>query len=447
MLPQWASLPGYAIQAQIDLTTLTVRGQQRVVYTNHYTQTLDELYFHLYPNAPRFGKSMTVDGLTVNAQASQVLYEKERRVLRVPLDPPLLPGRQAVIEMEFTTVITAMAKSDLRSLVYSKGILSLEGWHPMLAVWDGAGWHLDYHPGDIGEAVFADAAFYTVELVAPAGLVFAATGTAVGDRLREDGLREWRFVGGPLRSFALIGASDYQVVSGQAGEVVVRSYYRGEDEKCGRWSLEAAQAALELYGRLYGPYPFSEFEVVAADYAFQGMEFSGMIAVGEGLYQVDPACGEWFVAHETAHQWWYAAVGSDPVNHPWLDEALAQFSTMTYFRRLWGADSARAYINAIIYDKFAPFANHPAGVYIDRPVTDFESTKDYYAIVYARGAMFMDELNKLLGDQAFFDAMQCYYRQNLFGIARPQDLYAAFVEAQVKTDEIKEMWEGWVIGK
>mgnify|MGYP000257832420 CR=1 FL=1 len=402
---------------------------------------------NLYPNAPRFGESMEVSNLRVNGHTVEVIYEKGRRALHVPLDAPLLPGQKTVIEMEFLTRITAMAKNDLRSLVYSQNILSLEGWHPMLAVFDDSGWHLDYHPGNIGEAVFADAAFYTVELIAPAELTFAATGITLGDHLREDGLRRWVWIGGPLRSFVAIGAADYKVLNSQMGEITVRSYYRGENSKCGKWSLEAAQAALELYGKLYGPYPFSEFEVVAADYAFQGMEFSGLIAVGEGLYEVDPACGEWFVAHETAHQWWYNAVGSDPVNHPWLDEALAQFSTMTYFRRLWGADSAQAYIDAIIDAKFAPFADHPAGVYIDRPVTDFESDKHYYAIVYARGAVLMDKLNQALGDEAFFAAMQRYYRQNLFGIAKPPDLYALFTETQTNVDEIKALWDEWVLGK
>lgn len=442
LLDQLGSLPGYTIQAQIDLDALTISGHQRVAYTNHYTVPLTEVYFNLYPNAPRFGESMEVSGLTLDGQSIGVLYEKNRRALRVPFAAPLPPGRQASIEMDFTTVITAMEKSDLRSLVFSKNILSLEGWHPMLAVFDEAGWHLDYHEEIIGEAVFADSAFYNVSLIAPADLIIAATGVTTGEKLREDGLREWTWVSGPVRSFAMLGSSDYEVLIGQVGDITVRSYYRTGQEACGQWVLEAAQSALELYTELYGPYPFSEFDVVAADYAYQGMEFSGMIAIGESLYSVDPTCGEWFVAHETAHQWWYSGVGSDPVMHPWLDEALAQFTTMTYYRRLWAADSAQAYIDAIIYAKFEPFADFPAGVHIGRPTTDFEEMKPYYAIVYARGAMFVDELNKLLGDEAFFAAMQQYYRQNLFGIASPQDFYEVVSAADPKG--VSALWEEWV---
>lgn len=445
LLDRLADLPGYEIQAYIDLASLTVTARQRVVYTNRYDGPLTEVYFNLYANAPRFGGSLEVSNLTVDGRPVEVLYERERRALRVPLATPLPPGRQVSFEMDFVVQVPSMAQSDLRPLVYSQQILSLGGWYPMLAVLDESGWRLDYHQEIIGEAMFADSAFYTVDLVAPADLVFAATGVEVDQAMQihnDDEQRLWSFVSGPVRSFYAVGAPDYEVVGASLGDIAVRSYYRTGHEVCGKWALEAALAALELYAGLYGPYPFSEFNVVAADYALQAREFCGLIAIGEELYSADPACGEWFVAHETAHQWWYSAVGNDPVAHPWLDEALAQFSTMTYYRRLWGAGPAQAFIDAIIYDRFEPFADHPAGVHLDRPTTDFDTMSHYYAVVYARGAMFLDELNEQLGDDAFFASMQNYYRQNLFTIARPEDFYAALSASD--PEAVEALWDEWV---
>jgi aminopeptidase N len=314
----------------------------------------------------------------------------------------------------------------------------------MLAVLDEAGWHLDYHAEIIGEAMFSDAAFYTVDLVAPEDMVIAATGTKVGETSGEEGLRTWSFVSGPARSFYAVGAKDYAEVSGQVGEVTVRSHYRTGHDACGQMVLESAQAAIALYSDLYGPYPFSEFDVVEADYAYQGFEWAGLIAIGTKLYGgIDPVCGEWFVAHETAHQWWYNVVGSDPVTHPWLDEALTQYTTMLYYRRLWPADAAAAYIDAIIYAKFAPFADHEEGVYIDRPTTAYETMKHYYAIAYARGAMVLEELNTQLGDDAFFAAMQQYYKQHMFSIAAPQDYYDALAGANPEV--VRRLWNECVV--
>ncbi len=442
---QLIDLPGYAITATIDLEALTVSGQQRVVYTNRHDWALAELYFHLYPNAPRFGQEMTIGHVAVNGQPVEIIYENRRRVLRVPLDPPLTPGARVSIEMDFTLSVLSLDKNDLRTLVYSKGVLSLGGWYPALAVLDRTGWHLDYHSEIIGEAMFAESAFYTVDLVAPQSLTLAVTGVQVKEMLLDHGLRAVSYVSGPVRTLYIVGAEDYEVLSEQWGDVAIRSYYRPDHAKCGQWVLDSARAALELYSELYGPYPFVEFKVVEADYDYQGFEWPGLVLIGDMLYEGSgPACGEWFVAHETAHQWWYSAVGNDPVNHPWLDEALAQYSTMLYYRRLWDAAAAEVYIQAIVYDRFAPYAEQPT-IHIDQPTLAFSDTKDYFAIVYARGAMFVEQVHKLLGDEAFFAAMQQYYQDNLFGIAGPEDLYRVFVAAN--PEGVKALWAEWVSGK
>ncbi len=49
---------------------------------------------------------------------------------------------------------------------------------------------------------------------------------------------------------------------------------------------------------------------------------------------------EILVAHEVAHQWWYQIVHNDPVNMPWLDEALAEYSVKIYSERLHGPRAA-----------------------------------------------------------------------------------------------------------
>ena len=55
------------------------------------------------------------------------------------------------------------------------------------------------------------------------------------------------------------------------------------------------------------------------------------------------------VALETAHQWWYAVVGSDGFNQAWQDEALSQFSLLDYWETRNGA-SARAELQYSLAD-------------------------------------------------------------------------------------------------
>ena len=51
---------------------------------------------------------------------------------------------------------------------------------------------------------------------------------------------------------------------------------------------------------------------------------------------------EFAAAHMVAHQWWGGAVGSDPAREPVLDEALAHWSALLYYRDARGAERARA---------------------------------------------------------------------------------------------------------
>ena len=445
LLPELEGLPGYDIQATVDMETLTLSGRQRIVYTNRHAVPLTEIYFNLYPNAQRFGGRMTVSDVAVDGRAIEFEYEKDDRALRVSLAVPLSPGERTLIEMAFALSVPQLPENRFQVLVYSQDILSLAGWYPMLAVFDEDGWHLDYPEGLIGEAILSESAFYTVQITAPQALVFAATGVQVDDISHDDGSRTHVYRSGPSRTFYLSASEGYRVLDGHVGETTVHSYHLEGHETCGQWVLEAAVAALKLYGELYGAYPFAEFDVVEADQWYQGMEWPGGMLLGSVFYDGnDPVCGEWFVAHEVAHQWWYNVVGNDPVAYPWLDEAFAQYAAMLYYRRLWPADAARAYIQPIIYDRYAPYANRPGGNHIGQPTTAFADREDYYAITYARGAMFLEAVHEALGDDAFFGALRQYYQRNQFSIATPENLHEVLVE--VAPSVADGLWSEWVTG-
>lgn len=53
-----------------------------------------------------------------------------------------------------------------------------------------------------------------------------------------------------------------------------------------------------------------------------------------------------------------------------------------------------------------------SSVPIGLPVERYDSDFDYYAAVYSKGAVFIDELRTRMGDEAFFAFLQTYYSQN-----------------------------------
>ena len=44
------------------------------------------------------------------------------------------------------------------------------------------------------------------------------------------------------------------------------------------------------------------------------------------------------LVHEVAHQWWFGIVGNDEYNEPWLDEAMAEYTSASLPDRIGGPD-------------------------------------------------------------------------------------------------------------
>ena len=137
---------------------------------------------------------------------------------------------------------------------------------------------------------------------------------------------------------------------------------------------------------------------------------------------------EWTVGHLVAHQWWGAAVGNDPAREPVLDEALACWSALLYYREAYGAKRAAAAMEDQlrgVYRLYRTFGSEDMAA--DHPSRDYRNSFQYAAIVMTKGALMFAELQRLLGDERFFAALQSYYQANSLEIADMDDLRGAFI--------------------
>ena len=100
--------------------------------------------------------------------------------------------------------------------------------------------------------------------------------------------------------------------SASAAGATVVSHYMPEHKAAGEAALWHAAAALRLYSDHFGPYPYTDYTVVAAPLNVHGMEYCGMTFIGADLYETERRKMEFLIAHEVGHQWWYCQVGSDP---------------------------------------------------------------------------------------------------------------------------------------
>ena len=119
-----------------------------------------------------------------------------------------------------------------------------------------------------------------------------------------------------------------------------------------------------------------------------------------------------------AHQWWYAVVGSDPVNQAWQDEALSQFSMLEYLEDRYGVSRREEYEQREL--ESALRVTVPRGVTPGAPLDRFSSMSEYSLVVYDRGAAMLCALDRMLdgGLDVFLGA---YYERYAFGRATRED--------------------------
>jgi hypothetical protein len=437
-----SDLPRYTIELEIDWRGRTLRGHQSITYTNRSPDPLPELWLMLYPNSVRFGAGMSVSAVEVNDQPTTPTLDSTRTALLVPLPAPLPSSGSVTLDMDFIVQVPHDEANTDRVLVYAHDTFVLGDWYPMLAVYDETGWNTAFPPTNIGEQVFSEAAFHDVRVTLPSDAVVISTGVQVDAADHGNGTQTVTLVSGPAREFMLVAGRGFDVQTRQVGESTVRACAWPEHVTCSSRIIDMACEALQLYGDLWGTYPYSELDLVEIQAWSWGVEWPGVILVGSPLYAEDD-CGEWHVIHEVAHQWWYALVGNDQVDEPWLDEALANYATLVFYRLARNPAVAEERIHARIYDRYAQYLSR----YPDRPVAGPTSSFDqasYYPIVYGKGAMAFEALQERIGETALHAGLREYAARHRHGIGTPEDLLAALEWAG--EESLADWYDEWIEG-
>jgi hypothetical protein len=428
----------YHLAVTLPANLTRVEGSARIRYTNRTHTTLDAVFLHLFPNL--WHGNMTVSDVWVDGRPVTVTLQSAGSLTRVPLAAPLAAGNVTELSLHFAEPIPhGMDVGNYGEFALQDGMLAMAGFYPTLAVHDEQGWHLET-PATQGDVLYADASLYDVTFTAPAYLTVAATGATAGKQDNGDGTATWRLVGGPLRDFNIVASAEYRSASKQVGDIIVNSYFLAADKTGGQKTLAWAAAALADYQAAFGPYPYRELDVVETSTTAGGIEYPGLVVVSEALYN-DTDRSEFFegaTVHEVAHQWWYNVVGDDQVNNPWLDEALAQYSSYLYFQETYGEAGAQGFVQSL--DQRWARVNRedkPIGL----PVTAYDGA-EYSAIVYGRGPLFFMALRDKIGAQAMSEFLRRYYHEYTWEIATPAGLKA--LAEQVSGQDLTQLFEEWV---
>jgi len=432
----------YRINLSIDETLNQIEGRQQVLYTNSEDAALESIYLRMYANL--FGGRSSILELTADGEPAMYTMELEDSAVRIDLAQPLEPGERIELDMAFDLEVPQEMGGNYGLFSSYDNRLLLHVFYPVIPVYDDEGWNVEIPP-EYGDVSFFDAALYIVRVEAPAGLVWVTSGVELGfEKVGELDLHV--FAAGPARDFYMAASPNFEVMETQVGETRIRSFAFANRSVGAEAAMTTTAAAVQSYNARFGPYPYTEFDIVGAPMEAWGMEYPGATAISDTLYDTEAYYGdtpalvylEGTVAHEVAHQWFFNLVGSDQVDEPWMDKALVQYATGLYFLDQYGSEGYDSYRESWI-DRWNRLDQAP--IPIGEPVSEYPGAA-YSAIIYGRGPLFVEALAREMGQDGFNTFIRAYTDANRWDTAYPAELRAMAEDAYAC--DLSTLFAEWV---
>lgn len=500
----------YQIQLKLNFDALSYTGSERVRWFNRGEHATSILYFHLYSNLrsdqpPASGTMgqpgveseeprLEITEVRTATDGAALIYslDEQGATLRVNLREQVAAGQATEIVIGFkghvpevdpeetglTTHVVKQISAALRGEremrrprdinFRCRGVILLGTSYPVLAVHDGDEWMRKLEPS-VGDMIFNEVADYEVSIeVAPGVVVFTSAGE---DQNKSTSRESMVFSALAVRDFAIIAGRNLRSEQKEIEETTLRSIFTPEHERIGKRVLELAEGSLRVFRSKFGPLPFKTINVAEAPLVagLGSAEFAGLQVIASAFY-VDfdsPAVRnlpeiireqrpsveeslEWSVAHLIAHQWWGSAVGNDPAREPVLDEGMASWSALLYFKEVYGEEKAAAVLKDQlegVYRLYRTFGGEDMDA--NRPARDYRNTFQYAAVVTTKGALLFVQLQRLLGDKKLLAAFRNYYQANLLEIAELDDLRGALIaEAPIEQRRaVARTFHRWLASK
>jgi hypothetical protein len=423
-----------------------IEGRWTLDFINFTDVPQDQIFLRLYPNFQDYGGgSMTVSNVSVAEQPVDPVTGADTSLIAIPLAAPLQPGERVNAALDFVTTIPLdpVSSYGMFGSFSDSSSYNLAQWLPLLAGWDpGTGWLLDV-PNTVGDPVFSNSALFDITLTAPADITFVTSGTQVSQEALGP-LTTHRWTAGPMRDFVMSAGTDLHVLSQQAGQTTINSWYFSGYEEAAAKVLEYAVDSFQIFSERFGPYPYTEMDLVQTRLGDQaaGVEFPGLMYIGTYHYVPTSDYLRFTTVHEVAHQWWYGIVGNNQYLHAFMDESMANESSMIYREVIDGPDGADLWIRDYLRRPFLTMLFGNMGdMVVHQPSADFQTNGPYGRTVYSKGALGFDAIRRAIGDDAFFQGLRSYVAEHRFGVAQPEDLLTALEDASGQ--DLSELWAHW----
>jgi hypothetical protein len=370
----------YDILIRLEPPRHYLEGTTRIVFRSRVSR-LGQLDLVLYNDTLRILSVMH------GTQELPWNYNPSTWVLSVGLSETLGPGDEDTVAVEYSGYITPALSSSLNNYCRLDAAL---GFSILPYVWYPA-------PYDHYFAGRRDDKF-TCRTAVTVPRSWRAVGVgALSDSGSTDSLETYTWqTARPVRA-AVFAVARYLLSSRVFDGLTVRYY--DFDTSSAATTFQAVRSILNYLTRSFGPCSLEKL-AYAENYQVYG-------AAAHSVVMMPLPYRLFGFVHETAHQWWGASLTLRYAAEVWLNEGFASYSEV-----LFQEDSLGPYVRWAELDTMARrYRNVPQTQ--DRPIIPAPTGSNYYfTIVYNKGAWVLHMLRWVLGDSAFFRAMNTYATTN-----------------------------------
>ena len=476
---RWQQHVDYKMTIDVDVTKHQYEGDQTIKYTNNSPDTLDRIFYHLYFNAFQPGSMMDIRSreisdpdrrvgnriskLQLNEIGYQIInsltqdgldtdYNVEGTILEVDLPKAILPGQTTVLQMNYNAQIPLQIRRTGRD--NAEGIdYSMAQWYPKLCEYDYQGWHANPYIGREFHGVWGD---FDVEITIDSKYTVGGSGILVNaekigrgynnineDVAGQEGKTSWHFDADNVHDFVWAADRDYIVESLKADDGVDMYFIYQPGEKTNvnwRELPRAMNAALTFMNKNYGEYPYPVYSFIQAGDG--GMEYP-MATLITGHRSFRSLVG--VSVHEWMHSWYQMVLATNESLYPWMDEGFTvhgSSETMNHLAKLEilknppvdnpHASSFIGYVNWNSTGNEEPLIMH---------ADHFAMNRAYSIASYTKGALFLAQLNYILGEEDFRKGLLKYYNTWKFKHPNVNDCIRVFEKVSgLELDWYKEYW-------
>ena len=402
----------YSVHDRYALDTRSLAGWTRL--TVRATQNLSSFHLDLLLDVRR----VTVDG--------------ERAKFRKPDRHELkITPRQALDAGDRFTVVVRYAGNPAKV-----GYLGERNWlanahevvtmnEPHMAPW----WYpANDHP--------LDKATHDFHITVPRGRDVVANGLLRGTRPRGDQVTwHWRAKDPMVPYLAFFAAGDFRVAQGRRDGLpwVVAASERlpgNGTEVAMRWLRRSPGITAWLESEL-GDYPFESTGGLVTSlnpgFALENQTRPTYPFVGGGA--------RWLLVHELAHQWFGDSVAVEGWRDVWLNEGFATYLEVRY-AETHGGPSGNAWLRRA-YEQYAPGES-----FWRLSIGDPGPGRIFDSAVYDRGAMTLQALRNLIGEQTFAALLRTWAQRFRDGNASTEDFRALAQELSGR--DLTGFFDAWL---